>query len=80
MSWRVLGVAASFFWQGGIWSCLMSLLTPVITILMLLMIVPCIIDCLIHFVSVQVNKLQYAVPVQQGYIKLHLILENITHP
>ena len=58
----------------------MSLLTPVITILMLLMIVPCIIDCLIHFVSVQVNKLQYAVPVQQGYIKLHLILENITHP
>ena len=36
--------------------------------------------CLTHFVSAQVNKLQHAVPVQQGYIKLHLTKENITHP
>ena len=32
------------------------------------------------FVSAQVNKLQHAVPIQQGYIKLHLTTENITHP
>ena len=43
----------------------MPLLIPVITILMLLMIAPCIINCLTRFVSAQVNKLQYAVPVQQ---------------
>ena len=55
-------------------------LVPVITILMLLMITPCIINCLTHFVSSQVNKLQHAVPVQQGYIKLHPTTENITHP
>ena len=48
----------------------MPLLIPVITILMLLMITPCIINCLTYFVSIQV-KLQHAVPVQQGYIKLH---------
>ena len=54
-----------------IWSWLMPLLIPVITILMLLMIAPCIINCLARFVSAQVNKLQHAVPVQQGYIKLH---------
>ena len=47
---------------------------------MLLMIAPCIINCLTHFVSAQVNKLQHAVPVQQGYIKLQLTTENITHP
>ena len=57
----------------------MPLLIPVITILMLLMIAPCIIYCLTHFVSAQVNKLQHAVPVQQGYIKLLLTTENITH-
>ena len=34
------------------------------------MIAPCIINCLTYFVSAQVNKLQHAVPVQQGYIKL----------
>ena len=49
----------------------MPLLIPVITILMLLVTAPCIINCLIHFVSAQVNKLQHTVPVQQGYIKLH---------
>ena len=49
----------------------MPLLIPVITILMLLMVTPCIINCLTHFISVQVNKLQHEVPVQQGYIKLH---------
>ena len=58
----------------------MPLLILVITILMLLMIAPCIIDCLTRFVSAQVNKLQHAVPVQQGYIKLQLTMENITHP
>ena len=51
-----------------------------ITILMLLMFAPCISNCLTHFVSVQVNKLQHAVLVQQGYIKLHPTMENITHP
>ena len=55
------------------------LLIPVITILMLLMIVPCMINSLTHFTSAQVNKLQHAVPVQQGYIKLHPTTENITH-
>ena len=44
------------------------------------MIVPYFINCIIHFVSAKVNKLQYAVPVEQGYIKLHLTMENITHP
>ena len=58
----------------------MSLLIPTITTLMLLMINPCIINCLTRFVSSQVNKLQHPVPVQQGYIKLHLSMENITHP
>ena len=58
----------------------MSLLIPVIIILMLLMIALCIINCLTHFVSVQVNKLQHTVPVQQGYINLHPTTENITHP
>ena len=42
----------------------MPLLIPVITILMMLMIVPCIINCLTHFISAQVNRPQHAVPVQ----------------
>ena len=58
----------------------MPLLIPVITILMLLMIYLCIINCLTHFVSAQVNKLQHAVPVQQGYIKLQPTMGNITYP
>ena len=41
--------------------------SPCYTILMLLMIVPCIISCLTCFFSAQVNKLQHAVPVQQRY-------------
>ena len=57
----------------------MPLLVPVITIVMLLMLAPCI-NCLTRFVPAQVNKLQYAVPVQQGYIKLQPTTENITHP
>ena len=57
----------------------MPLPVPVITILMLLMIAPCIINCLIYFVSAQVNKLQYAVPVKQEHIKLEPTRENITH-
>ena len=36
---------------------------------MLLMIVPYIINCLTHFVSAQIKKLEQAVPVQQEYIK-----------
>ena len=35
--------------------------------IILLMIVPCIVNCLTCFVSAQVNKLQHAVPVQQRY-------------
>ena len=58
---------------------LMPLLVSVITILMLLMIAPCIINSLTNFVSAEVNKLQH-VPVQQGYIKLQPTTENITHP
>ena len=58
----------------------MPLLIPVITILMLLMIVPCMINSLTYFTSAQVNKLQHAVPVQQRYIKLQLTPETITHP
>ena len=58
----------------------MPLLIPVITTPMLLLIAPGIINCLTRFVSAQVNKLQHAVPVQQGYAKLPLTMENITHP
>ena len=58
----------------------MPLLILVTTILMLLIIAPCIVNCLIHFVSAQVNKLQQAVPVQQGCIKPQPTMENITHP
>ena len=64
----------------GIWSWLMPLTSPCYAILMLLMIAPCFINCLTHFVSTQVNKLQHAVPVQQGYIKLQPTMENIAHP
>ena len=82
MSWRVLGVATISLWGiflvMGIWLWLMPLLVLVITILMLLMISLCIINCLTHFVSAQVSKLQHAVPVQQGCIKLQLTTENIT--
>ena len=43
-------------------------------------------DCSVYyqlsnpFCLYPVNKLQHAVPVQQGYIKLHLATENISHP
>ena len=47
---------------------------------MLLMISPCITNCLTFFVCAQINKLQHAVPVQQGYIKLELTTEKTTHP
>ena len=61
MNWGVLGVATISLWATllvmGIWSWLMPLLVPAIT-MMLLMIAPCIINCLTHFVSAQVNKLQ----------------------
>ena len=68
------------FLEMGIRSWLMPLLVLAITILMLLVFAPCIINCLTHFVSAQVNKLQHAVPVKQGYIKLQLTTENITRP
>ena len=58
----------------------MPLPIPVISILMLLMIAPCIISCLTRFVSAQVNKLQHAVSVQRGYMKLEPTMENTTHP
>ena len=70
----------SISWQEEILSWLKPLQILVITILMLLMITPCIINCLTHCVSAQVNKLQHAVPIQQGYIKLHATTESITHP
>ena len=41
--------------------------SPCYPILMMLMIIPCTVNCLICFVSAQVNKLQHAVPVQQRY-------------
>ena len=44
------------------------------------MISPCITNCLTFFVCAQTNKLQHAVPVQQGYIKLQLTTEKTTHP
>ena len=80
-SWGGYNLSWGFFsWQAGIWSWLTPLLIPVITILMLLMIAPCIIDCLTRFVSAQVNKLQHAVSVQRGYMKLEPTMENTTHP
>ena len=39
--------------------------SPCYAILMLLMIIPCTVNCLTCFVSAQVNQLQHAVPVQQ---------------
>ena len=78
----VHGVAKSRTWLSN-WTelnWLMPLLVSVITILMLLGIAPCITNCLTCFVSVQVNKLQHAVPIQQGYIKLQPATENISHP
>ena len=85
MSWRGLGVATISLWEilllaRGNFGLANAPLIPVITILMLLMIAPYIINCLTHFVSAQVNKLQHAVTVQQGYIKLQPTTENITHP
>ena len=41
--------------------------SPFYAILMMLMIIPCTVNCLTCFVSTQVNQLQHAVPVQQRY-------------
>ena len=41
--------------------------SPCYAILMMLMIIPCTVNCLTCFVSAQVNQLQNAVPVQQIY-------------
>ena len=63
LAWLQSFFGGSFSWREGIWSWLIPLLIPVITILMLLMSAPGIIYCLTHFVSAQVDKLQHAVPV-----------------
>ena len=71
-AWRAVihGVAKSWTrlsdWTELNW---MPLWILVITILMLLISAPCIINCLTHFVSAQVNKLQHAVPVQARIYK-----------
>ena len=41
--------------------------SPCYAILMMLMIIPCTVNCLTCFVSAQVNQLQHAVQVQQRY-------------
>ena len=41
--------------------------SPCYAILMMLMIIPCTVNCLTCFVSAQVSQLQHAVPVQQRY-------------
>ena len=74
MNWRVLWVATISLWGiillvRGDLELASAPTNPVITILMLLMIAPCIINCLTHFVSAQVNKLQHAVPVQARIYK-----------
>ena len=63
MNWRVLGVAIISLWgilllAMGSFKLANAPLIPVITILMLLVIVPCNTNCLTYFVSSQVNKLQ----------------------
>ena len=72
MSWRGLGVATISLWEilllaRGNLVVANAPTSPCYTILMLLVIVPCVINCLTCFVSAQVNKLQHAVPVQQRY-------------
>ena len=42
-----------------------ALTSPFYAMLMMLMIIPCTVNCLTCFVSAQVNQLQHAVPVQQ---------------
>ena len=83
MSWSVLGVATISLW--GV------LLTMGNSELANAPASPChhhidaAYDCSMYyqlskrFVSAQVNKLQQAGPVQQGYIKLQPTTENITH-
>ena len=51
----------------GNWELANAPTSPCYTILMLLMIVPCIINYLTCFVSAQVSQLQHVVPVQQRY-------------
>ena len=84
MSWRVLKVATISLWgilllAKGNLELANAPTSPCYSILMLLMIAPYIINCLTRFVSAQVKKLQHALPVQQGCIKLQPTMENITH-
>ena len=57
----------------------MPLLNLVITILMLLMIAPYIVNCLTSFVSAQVNNYNMQCKFNKD-IKLQPTTENITHP
>ena len=74
MSWRVLGVATISLW--GILLAMGNLelanapTSPCLIRLKLLVIAPCTINCLTHFLSAHINKLQHALTDQQGYIKL----------
>ena len=76
MNWRVLGVATFSLWgilllMRGDLELAKAPTNPCYLILMLLIIAQCIINCITHFVSAHVNKIQHAVLVQQGYIKPH---------
>ena len=53
--------------------------SPCYAILMMLMIIPCTVNCLTCFVSAQVNQLQHAGQFNKD-IELQLTTENITHP
>ena len=57
----------------------MLLITPVITHIDAAYDCSMFMNCLTHFVSAQVINLQHAMPVQQGYVKLHPTTDNITH-
>ena len=62
-----------------IWSWLMPLLVLVITILMLLMIAPCIVNCLACCLCPGQQATTCSTS-STGYIKLQPTTENITHP
>ena len=77
--WLQTLFGGSYSWWRGIWSRLMPLLIHVITILILLMIAPCVINCLSLLSLPRSTSYKNAVLVQQGYIQLNLTTENIYH-
>ena len=84
MGWKVLRVATIspwgiLLWQRGTWSWLMPLLTHVITVLMLLMIAPCISNCLTHFCLPRSASYNMQCQFNKDIEKLHPTTENITH-